>query len=967
MRDVIDCLCCGEAIPVGGGQVGQAVICPRSHQLVRVEAHRVRREALPAPAAEAAAGHPDPRVRRARRLAASVGAVAVLALLAGGAGLNLREKSRNAAKTPGDVAAVEGKPAAARPAAIALGNSYPAPPAVPQPLPAASQPAPTPSPATVATPVATPAAKPAPVAPVPFVAAPAPAVVAAAPSVPPPTPRSALRVLRSEPRPLDRRIDVRSESELLRDLLSVREVSLDTPQSGQAVAADLVALAQAARQAGGAYPGPAVAARKRPDLASLPFRLGAEAVLDRERAQELQTLSLKLRALITASVAPGDPRPDPARLSAKLAGDGESSPVWTSEQAVPCVQQLLQAEPAKTRLVSVAALAENRGDSATRALASWAAFDCESAVRAAAARALVGRDRAFVRALLLEFWHHPYPRAAEHAAEALVELRDEGAISELAPLLAKPRPDRELALSLDGKPGSYRRELVRVNHARNCLLCHPPSFDPGDLVRGSVPDPARPLASSSPAYYSGGSTFVRADTSYLKQDFAVPQPVANPGAWPAHQRYDYLVAVRQVKPGSAETTGADPYQEAALFALRELSRRPGAERAQFVSAIAPTERPAAGAVAKALVQSADPMALVELGQAELTRPLLAMDATERLLALGGFRRRHGESAAGLALVAYLEPLATSGPAGARGVAGELLAAVRRSGVPQMSLAELPRAKKLLSDPRPEVRRDALDALTDQKMLSVDELTALVESDRDPQFRRRGVAALAAGPSTRIGQLTKTWRALVELLRDRDPGVRAAAAQGLVALDYAETDEAKAVAEALISRENWTGAGDERARFQAALMTIVAKLGKRTPAAITVIVAQSGTPTDLSDDSLAKLLLSGATPDASSDAALVRLMARPKLCPAAASLSAQIGPRLIPALAAALKERDAPPEARAAMADLLGRLAGADGRATTAARRQALDALVALKSGDPDPAVRAAASKALAPLTRGVGQ
>ena len=62
-------------------------------------------------------------------------------------------------------------------------------------------------------------------------------------------------------------------------------------------------------------------------------------------------------------------------------------------------------------------------------------------------------------------------------------------------------------------------------------------------------------------------------------------------------------------------------------------------------------------------------------------------------------------------------------------------------------------------------------------------------------------------------------------------------------------------------------------------------------------------------------------------------------------------------------RSVTPEGRAAAAELLGRL-GAGGGATTGQRRQAIDALSALKLNDPDSAVRSAATRALAAFTRG---
>ena len=51
------------------------------------------------------------------------------------------------------------------------------------------------------------------------------------------------------------------------------------------------------------------------------------------------------------------------------------------------------------------------------------------------------------------------------------------------------------------------REIVRVNHLGNCILCHAPSTDRADLVRGAVPTPgqALPAPVTTPQYYERGS------------------------------------------------------------------------------------------------------------------------------------------------------------------------------------------------------------------------------------------------------------------------------------------------------------------------------------------------------------------------------------------------------------------------------------------------------------------------------
>ncbi len=118
------------------------------------------------------------------------------------------------------------------------------------------------------------------------------------------------------------------------------------------------------------------------------------------------------------------------------------------------------------------------------------------------------------------------------------------------------------------------REIVRVNHLKNCLLCHAPSTSRRDLVRAPVPSPNQPLPR---VYYaSSRGALVRADVTYLKQDFAVRHPVQNHGKWPAMQRFDYFVRERpsdkhESAAWAKRNPAASPYRKAALFALRKLT------------------------------------------------------------------------------------------------------------------------------------------------------------------------------------------------------------------------------------------------------------------------------------------------------------------------------------------------------------------------------------------------------------
>jgi hypothetical protein len=153
---------------------------------------------------------------------------------------------------------------------------------------------------------------------------------------------------------------------------------------------------------------------------------------------------------------------------------------------------------------------------------------------------------------------------------------------------------------LDEKTKTHMvNELVRINHMRNCYLCHAASQAPSPLevsIAGKTPaglkkqiayeEPCRGLVPRAGralpvAYYAdrAGGDFVRADITYLHQDFSVSQHVANATPWPETQRYDYLVRSRKATPeevASLAKQPADssyPQRNAVLYALRNLTGR----------------------------------------------------------------------------------------------------------------------------------------------------------------------------------------------------------------------------------------------------------------------------------------------------------------------------------------------------------------------------------------------------------
>jgi HEAT repeats len=327
----------------------------------------------------------------------------------------------------------------------------------------------------------------------------------------------------------------------------------------------------------------------------------------------------------TKVVAGTSPQKRVANLYARGKAGTESRPDdWRQEDALPALVQMLQAEDRPVRLLLVELLAEIKGRTASAALARRALFDLAADVREAAVRALRERPRDEYRGLLLDGLRYPWAPAADHAAEALVALDDRESLPLLTALLDEsdpagavarayrpidpavvwtaPRPKEPFGMTvvaLDERPGGERRtnlltnpddlslevkasarqvyavrEVVRVNHLRNCLLCHAAATSPNDPVRGLVPTPGQPLPPITTPYYEGpNGVFVRADVTYLRQDFSVPQPVAKAGNWPAHQRYDYVVRTRY--PTEEELRRKEPttypQREAVRWALRELN------------------------------------------------------------------------------------------------------------------------------------------------------------------------------------------------------------------------------------------------------------------------------------------------------------------------------------------------------------------------------------------------------------
>jgi hypothetical protein len=308
----------------------------------------------------------------------------------------------------------------------------------------------------------------------------------------------------------------------------------------------------------------------RPDMVALPWITGTHSEIGKEAAERLHVLSVNLRAALRKSVKAGDVRPDPDTLRGLLTDDE-----WTKPEALPTLTQLLQAENTPIRLLLVEMLAKIKGKEASIALAKRAIFDLSAEVREKAVKALADRPQAEYVPVLYVGFRYPWPAAADHAAEAVVTLQRTDLVPELVKLLKEPDPSQPVKV----EKKYVVQEVVRINHLCNCMLCHAPSLAKDDLVRGRVPQPGE---DPPPLYYQERTgLFVRADLTYIRQDFSVVQPVAHPGKWSGNQRYDYVLRTRpltkteqtayQKVEKENKSPKSYPQQESVLFALRELT------------------------------------------------------------------------------------------------------------------------------------------------------------------------------------------------------------------------------------------------------------------------------------------------------------------------------------------------------------------------------------------------------------
>jgi hypothetical protein len=310
----------------------------------------------------------------------------------------------------------------------------------------------------------------------------------------------------------------------------------------------------------------------RPDLAGVSFTMGSACRTRGERAKAFKLAadavqSQKGAALLAESAAPDE--------------KGEKQPhFYEAHQAV--VSQVIFAEDAPKQVALVRALASIPRPEATRTLARVAVFSTHEAVRTAAVAALAVRREADTAEVFAAGLRYPWPAIAANSASTIAKLKRKDLIPQLRAMLDAPDPRGPRVEVVAGRNETVAHELVRVNHHRNCLLCHAPverGRSPAETLVAEIPVPAQSLPSASAGYGNSDSNLlVRIDVTYLRQDFSAMLAVTDwtVETWPALQRFDFLVRKRVLTPAEAaglrtRLAGESPYRRAAERALRELA------------------------------------------------------------------------------------------------------------------------------------------------------------------------------------------------------------------------------------------------------------------------------------------------------------------------------------------------------------------------------------------------------------
>jgi hypothetical protein len=272
-------------------------------------------------------------------------------------------------------------------------------------------------------------------------------IVAAKPAPPPPvvvvearTPPTAepAPVPQTVPQPPFKRRQLYSEDELFARLLAdSRELDIET---GKGTTAKLLTEPKKAT------PPILELVAQRDDLKGLPMRNVADCKTSDKEAKSMKEMSGVMRSITTNSRSKEDTTSSSDvfhrdyYLVMYMEKAVSKNPQWCEDVGVRMLVQMFQPESYLVRLRVVKLLADNKGKSASAALAQWAVFDLNLDIREAAIKALKERSRLDYQSVLLDALRYPWAPIADHAAEAFVALDDRETVSDLVNMLDKPDP-----------------------------------------------------------------------------------------------------------------------------------------------------------------------------------------------------------------------------------------------------------------------------------------------------------------------------------------------------------------------------------------------------------------------------------------------------------------------------------------------------------------------------------------------
>ena len=227
---------------------------------------------------------------------------------------------------------------------------------------------------------------------------------------------------------------------------------------------------------------------KRADLRGLPFLMGDECRTREEQArlfrQIADLISRTKHGNMGQAIETGE------HLEVVMLRQGHHTTPGFERQdlyrvAIAAITQILMPEPEIYRLGMVRYLAKVPHADASRALAKLVLYSSEESVRNAAIDGLKTRREKDFTDILLQGFRYPLQDVSKRAAEALVKLERKDLLENLVQVLESPDPRLPITEKREGKDVTFARELVKVNHHRNCLLCHAPG-NTEDMPEGGL-------------------------------------------------------------------------------------------------------------------------------------------------------------------------------------------------------------------------------------------------------------------------------------------------------------------------------------------------------------------------------------------------------------------------------------------------------------------------------------------------